>query len=135
MLTALGITITAITGLLTLLLVEVRKAKAEAAHAAAETAAILARVTAAQDATLTQVANDHTSNLRADLDELRAVSRESLTLAKQTHTSVMILGSELRHERERVDRFDGEAHATHKDIYDRLRELEKDRNKWTRNTD
>lgn len=72
--------ITAITALLAVVLVQGRKAKAEAAHTRAETLQILDGLQRDAAHTREQVTNSHASNLRDDVDD---IARVLATVAEQ----------------------------------------------------
>ena len=129
-----GITalIGAIATLLTVLLVQSRKAKAEAERTRAETREILDRIDHKSSVTVEQVKNSHIdSNLRDDIDKLSRMLEQVHGLAARTDQHMTVVAAEHRALRQRVDRLDNDKHDTHKDLYDRLRVLEGRYLGWT----
>lgn len=115
----------AIATLLTVLLVQSRKAKAEAERTRAETREILARIDHKSTVTVEQVKNSHVgSNLRDDIDKLSRMLEQVHGLAARTDQHMTVVAAEHRALRQRVDRLDDDKHDTHKDLYDRLRVIE-----------
>ena len=129
-----GITalIGAIATLLTVLLVQSRKAKAEAERTRAETREILDRIDHKSSVTVEQVKNSHIdSNLRDDIDKLSRMLEQVHGLAARTDQHMTIVAAEQRELRQRVDRLDNDKHDTHKELYDRLRVIETRCLGWT----
>lgn len=117
--------ITAVGALLAVLLVQARKARAEAERTRAETKEILARIDHKSSVTVEQVKNSHPdSNLRDDIDNLARMVEQVHGLAARTDQQMTIWAAEQRELRQRVDRLDNDKHDTHKDLYDRLRSVE-----------
>ena len=115
----------AIATLLTVLLVQSRKAKAEAERTRAETREILDRIDHKSTVTVEQVKNSHIdSNLRDDIDKLSRLLEQVHGLAARTDQHMTIVAAEQRELRQRVDRLDDDKHDTHKELYDRLRAIE-----------
>ena len=131
-LTGITALIGAIATLLTVLLVQSRKAKAEAERTRAETREILDRIDHKSTVTVEQVKNSHIdSNLRDDIDKLSRVLEQVHGLAARTDQHMTVVAAEHRALRQRVDRLDNDKHDTHKDLYDRLRVLEGRCLSWT----
>ena len=124
-LTGITALIGAIATLLTVLLVQSRKAKAEAERTRAETREILDRIDHKSSVTVEQVKNSHVdSNLRDDIDKVSRMVEQVHGLASRTDQHMTIVAAEQRALRQRVDRLDDDKHDTHKELYDRLRVLE-----------
>jgi|GEM_PF-2755735 len=135
----LAVLLTAVTGVLTVLLVQARGARAEARHRDAETQQILAQIAHDTRSVNTQVSNTHDTCLREDMDgmqhgitllgeRLTAMSAlQQQTLAAQAQQSEQLLGvaDDVRQLRGSMERLDRNAHGTHRDLYDRLRALER----------
>lgn len=117
--------ITAVGALLAVLLVQARKARAEAERTRAETKEILARIDHKSSVTVKQVQNSHPdSNLRDDLDKMARMLEQVHGLATRTDQHMTIVAAEQRQLRQRVDRLDSDKHDTHKELFDRLRLVE-----------
>ena len=114
----------AITGLLTVVLVQARKTAADVRRMDAETRAMLARIDDNAAATKDQTTNAHGTNLRDDIDDTRRAI-EYLT-AEHGRTAELLTGlaTDMREVRSSVARLDSNAHDTHRDLDRRLRSLE-----------
>lgn len=124
LLTALTAMLAAIGGVLAVVLVQGRKAHAEADRMDAETRAMLARIDDNAAAAKDQTTNSHSMNLRDDLDEHRHLL--DLLVAEQSRSVTAIdgLSADVREVRAAVARMDSRSHDTHRDLYRRLRSLE-----------
>lgn len=134
----LAVLLTAVTGVLTVLLVQARGARAEARHRDAETKRLLAGIKRDTAATDAQVSNTHGTNLRDDLDGVgggvAALTDRLTTVAHQQQIMSAEVGrlseqltgihSDLREVRGLTLQTRQNSHETHDDIYDRLRAVE-----------
>ena len=131
-LTGITALIGAIATLLTVLLVQSRKAKAEAERTRAETREILDRIDHKSSITVEQVKNSHVdSNLRDDIDKVSRMVEQVHGLAARTDQQMTIVAAEQRALRQRVDRLDDDKHDAHKELFDRLRAIETRCLSWT----
>lgn len=85
LLSAVGVILTALSGLIAAVFVQARKAKADSEKTRAETEAILADIHTAQQETLGQVTNTHKTNLRDDLDKVKDIAGDVAKLGPQMH--------------------------------------------------
>lgn len=115
----------AITGLLTVVLVQARRTAAEVRRMDAETKAMLAEVGADAATAKDQTTNAHGTNLRDDIDDTRRAI-EYLT-AEHSRTAELLTGlaTDMREVRSSVARLDSNAHDAHRDLDRRLRSLER----------
>ena len=114
----------AITGLLTVVLVQARKTAADVRRMDAETRAMLARIDDNAATAREQTTNSHGTNLRDDIDDTRRAI-DYLT-AEHGRTAELLTGlaDDMREVRASVRRLDSDAHATHRDLYERIRCVE-----------
>ena len=128
LLAAIATVLTALTGLVIAVFVQARRARTEADDAKADrvkTQAVLGEVKE-------QVANTHPTNLRDDIDNLTALV-ERLSVSQSDMKAVVhrldstteAIRGEARDERARVGRIEAEAHDTHSDLYQLIREIKR----------
>ena len=106
LLAAAGVLITAVTGLLALLLVDLRKVRSE-----------VAGIT-------TQVRNSHPTNLRDDIDRLALNQDQMLRSMQRVEQAQNDLADDLRVERVARERLDADAHQTHRDLFGHIRRID-----------
>ena len=130
----------AVSGLLTVVLVRARGARAEARHRDAETQQILAQIAHDTRCTNEQVSNTHPTNLREDMDgigggvaaltsRISAVStQQQQILAEQARQAERLTGisEDIREVRGTTSRLDQNSHETHAEIFGRIRALEQE---------
>lgn len=114
----------AITGLLTVVFVQARSARAEARHRDAETRVLLARIDENAEAAKQQVTNSHNTNLRDDLDSAWSVSNQVLADLGRHSELLHAVAEDVRETRAYVHRIDAQSHETHREIFGRLHALE-----------
>lgn len=137
----------AVSGLLTVILVQARGARAEARHRDAETQQILAQIAHDTRSANAQVSNTHDTNLREDLDSVglgvanlsdkltevaqqqRVMSyqqqRVSAEMARQAE-QLAGLASDVREVRASTTTLAQNSHNTHAEIFGRIRTLEQE---------
>lgn len=137
----------AVSGLLTVVLVQARGARAEARHRDAETQQILAQIAHDTRSANAQVSNTHDTNLREDLDSVglgvanlsdkltevaqqqRVMSyqqqRVSAEMARQAE-QLAGLASDVREVRASTTTLAQNSHNTHAEIFGRIRALEQE---------
>lgn len=137
----------AVSGLLTVVLVQARGARAEARHRDAETRALLVEIESAAKRTDAQISNTHPTNLREDLDgvglgvanlsdKLTEVAQQQRVMSyQQQQVSAEIarqaeqltgLASDVREVRASTTTLAQNAHHTHAEIFGRIRTLEQE---------
>lgn len=114
----------AITGLLTVVLVQARKTAADVRRMDAETRAMLARIDDNAATARDQTTNSHSLNLRDDLDEHRKLLDLLVAEQSRSATSIDGLSTDMREVRAAVARMDSRSHDTHRDLYEQIRRLE-----------
>ena len=143
----LAILLTAVAGVLTVLLVQARQAAAEARHRDAETQQILAQIAHDTRSANAQVSNTHDTNLREDLDgvglgvanlsdKLTEVAQQQRVMSyQQQQVSAEIarqaeqlagLASDVREIRASTTTLAQNSHNTHAEIFGRIRTLEQE---------
>lgn len=113
-----------ITGLLTVVFVQARSARAEARHRDAETQAILAEIARDAATAKEQTTNSHDTNMRDDMDTTRFTVQQ--IVAEQARQAELLTGmaADIREVRGLVLNLRNNSHATHTEIFDRLWRLE-----------
>lgn len=126
LLTAMTALIVAVGGLLTVVLVQGQRARTEARKTAAEIEA-MRRDT---KRTVEHVANAHDTNLRADVDDVKAAQDQILANQAELSESlraitrdVAQIRTELVTDRQARQQLDQQAHDSHKDLYEKIAAL------------
>lgn len=114
----------AISGLLAVILVQARSARAEARHRDAETKLLLSRIDDNASKAKEQVTNSHVTNMRDDMDSTRFAVQQ--IVAEQARQAEVLTGvaADMREVRSSVARLDEHSHTTHREIFGRLHALE-----------
>ena len=145
MLTAIAALLEALGGLLGVVLVQARKAKAEATKTAAETKAMLEQLRADTAIAAHELQHNHgssvkdsqtrterqVSELAARVDQVLAVQERTNLEVRETRADVQIMRTEMRDDRASLDAerqarqdLDSKADRTHSEIFGRLNRIE-----------
>ena len=144
-LTAIAALLVALGGLLGVVLVQARKAKAEATKTAAETKAMLEQLRADTAIAAHELQHNHgssvkdsqtrterqVSELAARVDQVLAVQERTNLEVRETRADVQIMRTEMRDDRASLDAerqarqdLDSKADRTHSEIFGRLNRIE-----------
>ena len=144
-LTAIAALLVALGGLLGVVLVQARKAKAEATKTAAETKAMLEQLRANTAIAAHELQHNHgssvkdsqtrterqVSELAARVDQVLAVQERTNLEVRETRADVQIMRTEMRDDRASLDAerqarqdLDSKADRTHTEIFSRLNRIE-----------
>ena len=124
-LTEITAALVAISGLLAVILVQARSARAEARHRDAETKLLLSRIDENAATAKEQTTNSHVTNMRDDMDATRFTVQQ--IVAEQARQSEMLTGmaTDIRDVRASITNLHNHSRATHEEIFGRILRLER----------